>query len=266
MNFLVLLLAKAFVPLFARISITVSHFVIYIFFGTTASAVWLLQFLRKDKLAEPVKMILKIFFWGMVITVPVFVMEFGAAHAIEAVNFSPFLSSILYWFLAIALVEEVFKYLLVKGKVLKNHAFDEPVDAMIYMIVGALGFAALENILYLLPPAEKIFSLNELFARTVIISFFRFVGATFLHALCSGLVGYFLALSLRKAKGGSKLTILGLLIVVLLHGLYNFSIMEIGGSLKFIIPIIILAGLFLFVTLAFKKLKKMKSICLLPKK
>lgn len=265
MNFLISLLARALVPLLARVSITASRFGMYIFFGTTVSITWLLQFLRKDKLAEPAKMILKIFFWGMVITIPVFAMEFGAAHLIDAIKLPHFWTSLLYWFLAIAFVEELFKYLLVRGKVLRNHAFDEPVDAMIYMIVGALGFAALENILYLLPPAERVFSLNELIARTVIISFFRFVGATFLHALCSALVGYFLALSLRKNKR-TGLTVLGLSIAILLHGLYNFSIMEIETSLRFIIPIIILLALALFVTLAFRKLKKMKSICILPKK
>ena len=260
MNFLISLLARAFVPLLARVSITASRFVMYVFFGITASIAWLSQFLRMDKLAEPTKMILKIFFWGMVITIPVFAMEFGAAHAISAINLPRFLASLLYWFLAISLVEELFKYLLVRGKVLGNPAFDEPVDAMIYMIVGALGFAALENILYLLPPAEKVFSLNELITRTVIISFFRFVGATFLHALCSGLVGYFLALSLWKNKK-SGLTLLGLSIAVLLHGLYNFSIMEVETSLKFVIPVVILLGLSVFVTLAFRKLKRMKSIC-----
>ncbi len=211
-------------------------------------------------------MILKIFFWGMVITLPVFLVEFGAAYAITKINLPSFFLSILYWFLIIASVEEIFKYLVVRGKVLKHCVFDEPVDAMIYMIVAALGFAALENILYLLPPAEKIFSINEFFARTVIISFFRFIGATFLHALCSGLVGYFMALSIYKAKKGSGLIILGLLSAILLHGLYNFSIMEIEAPLKFIIPTIILLGLSLFVTLGFKKLKKMKSVCILPKK
>ena len=258
MNFLI--------PLLARIAVPISRLLMYIFFGITASVTWLLQFLRKDKHPEPTRMILKIFFWGMLITVPVFLVEFGAAHTITKINLPPFFISILYWFLVIALIEETFKYLVVRGKVLKHHAFDEPVDAMIYMIIAALGFAALENILYLLPPAEKILSLNEVFSRTIIISFFRFIGATFLHALCSGLVGYFLALSIYRAKKGSGLVILGLSSAILLHGLYNFSIMEIEAPLKFIIPIIILLGLALFVTFGFKKLKKMKSVCILQKK
>jgi len=41
-----------------------------------------------------------------------------------------------------------------------------------------------------------------------------------------------------------------------LHGLYNFSIMEMGGNLRIVIPIIILVGLAIFVSLGFKRLKK----------
>lgn len=266
MNFLVSMLARAFVPLLASVSITISRIFIYIFFGITASVTWLLQFLRLDKLPEPAKMILKIFFIGMIITVPVFVAEFISAYVITKMPIPFLFSSILYWFLAIALIEESFKYLVVRVKTLKHPEFDEPVDAMIYMVVAALGFAALENILYLLPPAGIILSLNEAFARTAVISFFRFIGATFLHALCSALVGYFLAISISRAKRGSGLIILGLLSAVLLHGLYNFSIMEIGAPLKYIIPTVILLGLSLFVILGFRSIKKIKSVCLLQKK
>jgi RsiW-degrading membrane proteinase PrsW (M82 family) len=42
---------------------------------------------------------------------------------------------------------EIFKYLVVRFKVIKNPAFDEPTDIMLYMIIAALGFAAVENIL-----------------------------------------------------------------------------------------------------------------------
>lgn len=267
MNFLI--------PFLAKVAIPTTRFCMYILFGTATSIAWLLQFLRLDKLSEPRRMILKIFFWGAIVTVPVFLVEFGGsclilgglsdACPIKTRDIPPFYISILYWFLIIAFVEETFKYLVVRGKVLKHNVFDEPVDAMIYMIIAALGFAALENILYLLPPAERIFPFNELFARTLLISFFRFIGATFLHALCSGLVGYFLAISICKAKK-SGLIIIGIFIATLLHGLYNFSIMEFEEPLKFIFPIAILLGLAIFVAFGFKKLKKMKSTCVLPEK
>ena len=257
MNFLI--------PFLIRMAIPISRFCMYIFFGITASVTWLLHFLRLDNLSEPIRMVIKIFFWGAIVTVPVFLVEFGGAYLIKEITLPPLYTSILYWFLVIAFVEETFKYLVVRGKALKHNAFDEPVDTMIYMIIAALGFAALENILYLLPPAEKIFSFNELFTRTLFISFFRFIGATLLHALCSGLVGYFLAISISKAKR-SGLIIIGLFFAVLLHGLYNFSIMEFEEPLKYVVPIIILLILAIFITLGFKKLKKMKSVCALPEK
>ena len=45
--------------------------------------------------------------------------------------------------------EEVAKYLIIKIRILRDPEFDEPIDAMIYMIIAGLGFAALENILVL---------------------------------------------------------------------------------------------------------------------
>jgi len=46
-----------------------------------------------------------------------------------------------------------------------------------------------------------------------------------------------------------------------LHGLYDFSIMKVEGSFKFMIPITILMGLIIFITIGFQKVKKLKSIC-----
>lgn len=256
MNPLLFLLARILVPL--------SRLFMYAFLGISASIIWLFQFLKRDTLQEPARMIFKIFFWGILITLPVFWIELGISEIIIDLNLPRLFASLLYWFLAIALIEEIFKYLVVRIKILKSYEFDEPVDAMIYMVVVALGFAALENVLYLLPPAEKMFSFGGLVMVTVAVSFFRFIGATFLHALCSAMVGYFLALSLCKKKGW--LTALGLCFAVLLHGLYNFSIMEIETPLNIIIPIIILLWLAAFVSFGFNNLKKLKSVCFLQKK
>jgi len=253
-NFLISILARLLIP--------ISRIFMYIFFGIMASMIWLLEFLKLDKLPEPAKMILKMFFWGALMTLPVFAVEFGGDFVITKINLPPLVISILYWFLIIAFVEEFFKYLVVRVKILKNPVFDEPTDAMIYMIVAALGFAALENILYLLPPTGQIFSLNELFVRSAVIGFFRFVGATLLHALCSGLVGYFLVFSIDENKRERGIIVLGLFLATLLHGTYNFFIMEVEPPLGLIVPVIILLGLSLFVILGFKKLKKIKSICI----
>jgi RsiW-degrading membrane proteinase PrsW (M82 family) len=123
------------------------------------------------------------------------------------------------------------------------------------MIIAALGFAAIENMLIL-------FSASYIFAEATLLMALRFIGATFLHALCSGLLGYFLALSFfATRKKRIKFVLMGLGISTLLHGFFNFCIITIEGYLKFIIPIIILIALAVFVRFGFKKVKKMTSIC-----
>ncbi len=195
---------------------------------------------------------------------PAILLQIGAIRVLLELNLPLFLLTVLKIFVGIAFVEEFLKYLVVKEKVLKNSEFDEPVDAMIYMIIAALGFAAAENILVLfsLSPSHILRDVFEAFTLSVI----RFWGATFLHALCSGALGYFLALSIYNQKSpnfGKKnlLLIGGLSLATLLHGIYNFSIMELEGKLAWLIPVIVLVSLAIFLTFAFQRLKKLKSVC-----
>lgn len=234
------------------------NYLFYIILGLAPSFIWLLFFLRKDSHPESNRMILKIFIYGMLAAALAAVVELSIFKGFSLLNIesiSPFFAIILYHFIAIALIEELIKYLVVRQNVLKNSEFDEPVDAMLYMIIAALGFAALENILVLLPIGRPLID-------TIYITGFRFIGATFLHALCSAVIGYFLALSLFETKKRFRLIATGLIISSLLHGFYNLSIINIVDNISFIIvPIIILIGLALFVSFGFKKLKKIASTC-----
>lgn len=229
---------------------------IYIFFGLAPSIIWLLFYLRKDSHPESNSMILKIFFLGMVSALPAALVEIGFSETLRQINLPSPLFLFLYTFLGIALVEELAKYLVVKKAVLKDSEMDEPVDIMLYMIISALGFAALENLLILFPLLNP-FQLLE----TAMVSVLRFMGATFLHGLASGLMGYFIVLSCLKKPRAWKFTIFGLFTVTALHGLYDFSIIKIGGNLKFLIPILILISLTVLVLLGLQKVKKLKSVC-----
>lgn len=225
----------------------------YILFGLAPSIIWLLFFLRKDVHPESNRMILKIFLWGILITLPAILIQLGVYAQLKALNLPFTLFLFTFYLGGVALVEEGLKYLVIRDKILSDPEFDEPIDVMLYMIIVALGFAALENILVLFPLSK----LSEIFTVSVV----RFGGATFLHALCSGIIGYFLALSFFETKKRLKLFIIGFITGTSLHGLYNFSIISIGGSLKLIFPIIILISLAGFVFLGFKRIKKLKSIC-----
>ena len=237
-----------------------------IVFALSPSIVWLLYFLRKDVHPESNRMILKIFFLGMLSAIPAALIELGFFQLTSQLNVSFLLISLLNTFLGVAFVEEVLKYQVVRSKVLDSPEFDEPVDAMLYMIISALGFAALENLLIFFSPGTFFMNFKETFT----LAGFRFISATFFHALASGVVGYFLARGFFEKKKLAIPLIKGLFAAVILHGLYNFSIgsldlltqassdmMEIGKYLKVFIPVMIIAGLAIFVSIGFKKLQKL---------
>jgi RsiW-degrading membrane proteinase PrsW (M82 family) len=235
---------------------------IYIFFGVLPSLTWLSYYLTKDMHPEPKRMILKIFLWGALITIPVFFVQIGCTYLLSLAKIDPLLISIIYWFLVISLTEELFKYFVVKMKVMNSPHLDEPLDIMLYIVVAALGFAALENVLYLFSPIENL-PLNDLISRTMIIALVRFVGATFLHTLCSAVVGYALAISCCDKKNRFLEFISGLIIATFLHGLYDFSIMTLRGYAQIAIPVITILVLAIMVFTGFEKLKKIKSVTIL---
>lgn len=233
------------------------NYPLYVLFGLTPSVLWLLFFLRKDSHPESNATILKIFFYGILAAIPAALVEIGFLNTIKSLPMPLFYIQTIYIFLGIGLTEEFFKYLVVRQKIMKNSALDEPVDLMLFMIIAALGFAALENLLFLLPLANPF-----MFVETMMMASFRFVGATFLHALASGLIGYFMAVGLCGAKRKRFMMFaLGITLASFLHGLYDFSIIEIEGKLKFAIPLFILISLTIFVTWGFTKVKKLKSTC-----
>ena len=227
-----------------------------IIFALLPSLIWLLFFLRKDANPESNEMILKVFLYGMLAVIPAAIIQFGFIGFFKNLPLSPFLILTLSLFIGVALVEEVSKYLVVHLKVLKSPELDEPLDVMLYMIVAALGFAALENILYLLQ-AETI-------SDILLLNLLRFIAPVFGHALWSGTLGYFLALSFYEPKQKLKLLIFGFALVSFLHAAFNYVIMQAAETEdgKWLIWIIIMIiSLAIFVTLGFKRLQKLKSIC-----
>ncbi|MCX6722302.1 MAG: PrsW family glutamic-type intramembrane protease [Candidatus Staskawiczbacteria bacterium] len=238
------------------------NIIIYVALGVLPSLTWLFYYLSKDLHPEPKRMIIKIFFWGVFISIPVFFVEIGFTNLLSLVdNINPLVWSLTYWFFIISFTEEFFKYIVIKVKVINSPHLDEPLDVMLYMVVAALGFAAIENVLYLFAPVQGHLSLGQIIDRTLLIDFFRFIGAVFLHTLCSAVIGYSLAISFCEVKGKRTILVVGILMATLLHGIYDFSIMELTGYIQYAIPIVVILTLAFLVFSGFEKLKKMKSIC-----
>lgn len=229
--------------------------------GILPSFIWLIFYLRKDMHPEPKKWLLLIFLAGMAIAPLVTVVEWQAINFFNFLNsispfiFNDFFKDFTTVFIAIAAIEEFFKFLVVRLALRKNPVFDEPADAMIYMIVSALGFSAIENIIVMYSYMPNIF-LNP--ALPLIVLAFRFIGATFLHTLSSGIIGFYYALSLAKTadtnSGRSLLMIKGFTLAILLHGLFNYFIVisKESAVIYLSIPLLII---FIFISKDFKILQ-----------
>lgn len=125
-----------------------------------------------------------------------------------------------------SLIEELVKFLAFVLVVWPHRDFDEPIDAMIYMTTIAIGFAAIENSLFLLNTAM------EQSSRTyfLLTGNFRFLGATILHIVSSSLVGYFIGRSFYFSVWGKTIWIfIGLITATLLHTAFNFFIIINNG-------------------------------------
>jgi len=231
--------------------------------GILPSVIWLLFYLREDAHPESNSEIVKVFLYGMLAAlVAIFLELWGKKIFLSIPNISSASFNIVQVFIGGALIEEYMKYLVIKLEVLRNPELDEPLDIMLYMIISALGFAASENILLMF--AQQYYSIP--LGQLVEIVGLRFLTATFLHALCSGILGYFLAMSFYKLKFQKRTFFAGLGIASILHGLYNLSIMDIARAKNIILPFAILVAMAIIVSFLFKKLKKMKGVCLIAEK
>ncbi|MDO8470928.1 MAG: PrsW family glutamic-type intramembrane protease, partial [bacterium] len=140
---------------------------------------------------------------------------------------------------------EFLKYGAVRLSVLKKRVVDEPIDIPLYMIVGALGFAALENTLILAG-----FSSYSPFLSLASLSVFRFVGAVFLHALVAGFLGVSIVM---------KRPLWGFMGATFLHGLFNLYIIQGTEIWRYAVPMAIILFLASYVPFAISKLQPIKS-------
>lgn len=223
--------------------------------GILPSIIWLSIYLREDEHAEPNRYILKIFFLGALMAPIAAGFEFLLIGSLKNFSFSPLLTNFLIFFVFVATVEELAKFSAVKLGIERNSVFDEPTDAMIYLIVSGLGFAALENILALFHFTD--ISSGVIAGEAFQIAGLRFISSTLLHVLASGIVGYYLAQKHFFLKKYSVLK--GIIIAALIHGSYNTLILA-SDSFRKIIPTLAVISLLgigaIIVNSLFYKLKK----------
>ncbi|OGI94253.1 hypothetical protein A3A03_03215 [Candidatus Nomurabacteria bacterium RIFCSPLOWO2_01_FULL_40_18] len=187
--------------------------------GIIPSLLWLWFWLKEEeKKPEPKAVLALVFILGMVAVYFVLPIQRFIQAQVDSNNWELIL---------LASSEEIIKYLAVLIVLFRTNYADEPIDWPIYLITAALGFAALENTLFLIKPL----SLGDATVSLLTNHQLRFLGATLLHTVASGILGSAIGISMHMGQLKKKLyLIVGLGLAITLHSVFNFFIIEVNGN------------------------------------
>ncbi len=197
-----------------------------IFLAILPAAVLMWYIYSKDKIEkEPAGLLVKIFLFGVLTTISAIILE-NVGEAV--ISFFVYEDTILYtaidMFLVVALAEEAGKYFVVKKVAWKHPAFNYTFDAVVYAVFASLGFAALENILYVI---------DDSISTAVMRALLSVPG----HAIDAVFMGNYFGMAKRcEALGdesGKKYNLkMALIVPVLTHGFYDFCLsIDVPGAM-----------------------------------
>ena len=194
--------------------------IVYAILGGVVPAIfWLWFWLREEDRhkPEPIGFIVMAFFMGALSVIVAIGLEKFAQAMIPDKNLQ-----IIVW----AGIEELVKMFAIFAIIKGSHIVDEPIDYPMYFIACALGFAALENVLFLIQPLTNSGAIVGALTGNL-----RFLGSTLLHAIASGMIGTALGLSFYlKSFTRNIYLLIGILSAITLHSLFNFFIMKGSGE------------------------------------
>jgi len=159
---------------------------------------------------EPVGLLLRAVLLGVVIVIPILLMERLLVRIMP-----PFghLGEVIYHaFLVAGTSEELIKFMALYLLIWKSPSFNEKFDGIVYAVFISLGFAAVENVLYILEGGTRTALLRALTAVPA-------------HALFGITMGYYFGVARMYTELKNKYLLRSLLIPVLLHGVYDFLLM-----------------------------------------
>ncbi|MFD1360579.1 glutamic-type intramembrane protease PrsW [Lentibacillus salinarum] len=175
-------------------------------------------FYLKDRFTEPLSLMVKTFLFGALLVFPIMFIQYG----FMAENMSD--SFLIQSFLLSGLIEEFFKWFIFLYVIFHHTEFDAHYDGIVYAVSISLGFAAVENILYLLTNGIEHAFTRALFPVSS-------------HALFGVMMGYHFGKAKKSKQNRNWHILLALLVPFLLHGTYNYILKIVSsGWLLLLIP------------------------------
>lgn len=177
---------------------------------------------RNDKEKEPFKLLLSLFLFGILSIFLTLIISYVLEHIFpifkvdKIENIKSIGIKILYSFIFVGFVEEFSKWIFNRAVAVKSREFNHVYDAIVYAVFSSLGFATIENILYVL-------------SSNITTGILRCVFSVPCHAFFGVAMGYYtglskLALLNKNKKLYKKYSLLSLFVPTLLHGLYDFCL------------------------------------------
>ncbi|WP_418510087.1 PrsW family intramembrane metalloprotease [Corallibacter sp.] len=166
----------------------------------------------KDKYEkEPKLLLFYCFLFGAFISIFITTIMYVIFDMILPLDSASVLQQFIKAFFVVGFTEEFSKYIIVRFFAQPKKDFNEPFDGIVYAVMVSMGFAAIENIMYVLQAGQGGYQ----------VAFLRAFTAVPAHATFAILMGYFMG----KAKFSNnriKLNLIGLLLAILFHGAYDF--------------------------------------------
>lgn len=185
------------------------HFLILLGLAAAPGVAIALYIYLKDKHErEPLTLLLLSFFYGALSTIVTLLISWPV-EALVILRKDDVVHEFIEAMFKVALIEEFSKFIFVRFILYNNKNFNEPFDGIVYAVMVSMGFATLENVLYV----------NNGGFTTAILRMFTAVPA---HATFAVLMGYFLGRAKFSHRNEFLLSLLALGSATLFHGLYDY--------------------------------------------
>jgi len=188
---------------------------------------------------EPIGLLLKALLAGGLIIIPVIFIEMGLIKVGSSV-FSGSSRTIWNAFIVAGTTEELFKFLALFILIWSNRNFNEKFDGIVYAVYVSLGFALVENVMYVVQGGAAV-------------GWMRALTAVPAHALFGIVMGYYFGLARFIEGQKTFFMIRAIMWPIILHGFYDYCLMS-------QIPVLLIAFIPFIIYLWISGFKKMKEI------
>ena len=189
---------------------------------------------------EPIRLLLFALLAGAITVVPILFVERFLDAFTE--SFSGLFSAAWNAFVVAAFSEELFKYIALYLLIWKNPEFNEKFDGIVYAVFVSLGFAGVENVMYVMQGGIE----------TGLMRTFTAVPA---HAIFGITMGFYFGLAKFYEKERNALKVKALVFPIILHGIYDFILMT---GIQWLTGVFFLFVIFLYV-FGLKRVKRLSD-------